>query len=96
MRQHRDRPEAIGDRPAERAVVGGVTRLVDPLMVVGGRGKGIDPILGDLHPGTDPDFLTDTIAEVDHCGLLGYLPARSRIGPATSAYSACLPVAFLE
>ena len=41
---------AVGDRPAERPVLGPLGIDVDPLVVAGGVGERVDPLLGDLQP----------------------------------------------
>src|SRR5581483_7474416 len=40
----------VGDRAAERPRLGPLRVDVDPLVVVGGVGEGVHPLLGDLQP----------------------------------------------
>ena len=48
---------------------------VDPLVVTGGLGELIDPLLADLHPVRDADFLADKTGQVlEFHGVHGALP----------------------
>jgi hypothetical protein len=51
----------MGDGASERTGRRLLRLDVDPLMVVGGVGEGINPILGDLEPVTDPDLGVDQV-----------------------------------
>jgi hypothetical protein len=44
----------VRDGAAERAGRGPLPVDVDPLMVAGGVGEGVDPLLGDLEPAAVP------------------------------------------
>ena len=53
-----DRQIAVGDRAAEWAVLLRPLHVdMDPLVVSGGVGETVDPVLGDLHPVADADLL---------------------------------------
>ena len=80
----REREEAMSDRAPKRAGLGSGARLVDPLVIEGGIGERIHPILFDLKPLADSEFGVDKGRKVDH--------RRERSGPATCSYSACSPV----
>ncbi len=58
----------MGDCPAERSGLRLVKVDVDPLVVVSGISKLVDPLLVDCHPVGDSDFLSDEFHEI-----LGYL-----------------------
>jgi hypothetical protein len=57
--QQRQRQIAVGDGGAERTV-GGTGRVhMDPLVVAGGLGEQVDPLLVDLDPVAGPDLGAD-------------------------------------
>ena len=49
----------MGDRPAERPGLGPLDVDVDPLVVAGGVGELVDPLLGDLHVVAVAEVLAD-------------------------------------
>ena len=54
----------MGDGAAEGRGLRALAIDVDPLEVVDRLGEGVDPLLRDLEPGRDADFLADARLEV--------------------------------
>jgi hypothetical protein len=54
----------VRDRAAERRVLGALGIHVDPLVVAGGVGEGVDVLLGDLVPVGDAQLLALRLLEL--------------------------------
>jgi hypothetical protein len=54
----------VGDRAPERSLRGPYRVHVDPLVIAGGLGERIDPVLGHLMSGAVSEVLTDEWGEV--------------------------------
>jgi acyl-CoA dehydrogenase len=59
VREQREREQAVRDRATERSVCRTIGIDVDPLVVVGGIGEQIHPILVDLHPVGGPELAAE-------------------------------------
>src|SRR5690606_30271428 len=62
--QQRQRQVAVRDRPAERALLGALDVHVDPLVVAGGVGEQVHPVLGDLQPVAAAERPADLLGEL--------------------------------
>ena len=75
----------MGDGLAARHVRPRALRVeMDPLAVFGRLGEPVDPVLVDLNPVADAEFLTDPILKVGECCDLqhgGRPPLKSRRDP---------------
>ena len=74
---HRQRQVAVGDGAAERTLVLCPLDVdVDPLVVAGEVGEGVDVVLGDLAPLARPDLLADQLLDALDALYLGDRHAR--------------------
>src|SRR5207248_11553014 len=64
VRKQRQRQKAMGNRAAERRILGPRAIDVDPLEVLDRAREGVDTRLGDLHPWREAHFLADTRLEL--------------------------------
>ena len=78
----------MGDRAAERRLRGALGVDVDPLVVAGDVGEGVDLVLGDVEPLADAQLLADPGLEVvdagdrEHgCGIYALGPRRAGAPP---------------
>jgi hypothetical protein len=96
---------AVGDGAPEGPVLGGLDVGVDPLVVVGGVGEGVDAVLADEQPVADADLLADVLGQLRHVDYgLGHrmsvyggcrsAPAAARRAAQPSASSCAAMISF--